>query len=222
MSSVTITKEPVRIILMENPKKGIYKEHYPLIRSFYDDNAILKLTVKDIKLRYEEITKKKKSLQTLYRWIDVLKTENILLECGYKITPHEQSKQGRITETLYCPAAEVFFFKDIRIEDRWFNQEDKIKKYANGLNQILPAILGPNLKDKNAKDGFYKIVQKYEEDKIKVVQNIVSTANEKKEILNAYLGLNETEIANLNRVAADLISMVKNPDLISYLQNFQI
>lgn len=132
---ITKEAEAVKIVKQEEWEMFHDKRYMPIIKAL----RIGPMTVRDLEEEYNKIVeaqideldltkKEKKELlektkrkgKTLYKYLDILVKNNVLVEAGKRIRPGQTA-----SETLYGRTAKLFILSDKNMDDKLFFSHDK-------------------------------------------------------------------------------------------------
>lgn len=205
-----ITFKPQNIKVCNQEQLKVFQEYKELIKSFKDCNKMLFLTPKEIHEFYKDEEKStsekpvyKKSIKTVYRYLDKLKEAGFVVEAGKRM-----SDNSRMVENLYCLSAEIFFVEDPPIEERWWGQEGALDSFNLIINKCFGNDPEETKIDEDLMRKFFKLLDEQ-------VDKIVHEANESEEIMNAYRNAGHYKINDLNKSAGIFLVLLKHPEILS-------
>jgi len=193
--------------------KYLTKEEMRVVGDYYIIMQALRkkcMTAKDIRKLYYDKEKDAfgYTIKTIYRYIEKLEKVGLIIESGYRIT-----KGTRISEKLYCRAANLFYEKVEEGEKSWYERPDG-KEFLNSLGILISVLLEKPDFDHKA---FYELFKNFAIEKDGVVLEVIGTASENPEIAELYTKLDIEKVNKLNIYLSFMITFMKNPE---YLDKF--
>ena len=144
------------------------------------------LSAKDIRELYWEPVEQKytKSMKTVYRYIDLLQKEGLIVECGYR-----KPVDSHMTEKLYCRTAMVFTQKEEDRGPRWYETEKGKEDLRDTSRLILRFFEGSEDKMKDVEE----LLVKYYSERDTVVRDLLQklAKDEKMAETMVKIGMNE-------------------------------
>lgn len=193
--------------------KFLTKEEMRVVGDYYIIMQALRkkcMTAKDIHNLYYDKEKEEfgYTIKTIYRYIEKLEKVGLIKESGYRIT-----KGTRISEKLYCRAANLFYEEVEEGEKSWYEGSDG-KEFVKSLGILVSELLkNPDFDHK----AFYELFKDFAIEKDGVVLEVIGKASENPEIAELYTKLDIEKVNKLNIYLSFMITFMKNPD---YLEKF--
>ncbi|MCK5046474.1 MAG: hypothetical protein KAS22_07830, partial [Candidatus Heimdallarchaeota archaeon] len=140
--------------------------------------------------------------------IEKLEKVGLIKESGYRIT-----KGTRISEKIYCRAANLFYEEVEEGEKSWYERPDG-KEFVKSLGILVSELLEKPDFDHKA---FYELFKNFAIEKDGVVLEVIGKASENPEIAELYTKLDIEKVNKLNIYLSFMITLMKNPE---YLDKF--
>jgi len=209
----------------EKPKYKDFIEHEPEIVKFLDPKdtelankhiRIIKalrekhMTVKEIHDLYidQDTNKHTYTIKTIYRYLEKLEELNLIIVSGHRLT-----KGNRLPEKLYARTANIFFK----------SQEEKTTPEAlEKRNDMIKKIYGilSEVEDSPIIDfqAFEEIISMKLDLESKYVREVIEKVPDNKKLSKIFIGSDIGSVNYLNEFAADIILMIKHPELMEKIQ----
>ncbi|MHA1365331.1 MAG: hypothetical protein ACTSP5_02840 [Candidatus Heimdallarchaeota archaeon] len=209
----------------EKPKYKDFIEHEPEIVKFLDPKdtelankhiRIIKalrekhMTVKEIHDLYidQDTNKHTYTIKTIYRYLEKLEELNLIIVSGHRLT-----KGNRLPEKLYARTANIFFKsqEEKTTPEALEKRKDMIKK----IYGILSEVEDSPIIDFQA---FEEIISMKLDLESKYVREVIEKVPDNKKLSKIFIGSDIGSVNYLNEFAADIILMIKHPELMEKIQ----
>ncbi|MHA1355311.1 MAG: hypothetical protein ACTSR1_09090 [Candidatus Heimdallarchaeota archaeon] len=209
----------------EKPKYKDFIEHEPEIVKFLDPKdtelankhiRIIKalrekhMTVKEIHDLYidQDTNKHTYTIKTIYRYLEKLEESNLIIVSGHRLT-----KGNRLPEKLYARTANIFFKsqEEKTTPEALEKRKDMIKK----IYGILSEVEDSPIIDFQA---FEEIISMKLDLESKYVREVIEKVPDNKKLSKIFIGSDIGSVNYLNEFAADIILMIKHPELMEKIQ----
>lgn len=186
-----IINEPEPVKVLDYGIMATMKEYKPIINGLRHQY----MSVKEIhQLYYNEKEKKyERGLKTIYRYIERLIEEGLVIEVGQRMT-----QGSRTVETLYGPAAKVFFYEGPQIMEMWKSEHGQ--KSLETMNLLVSKLIGEPIPSEDFNQFAMEFLTQQDERSSQLL-DLIKTDNE---ALNTIRTIPSNELGKLIFLATDL------------------
>jgi hypothetical protein len=198
---VFIEKNPKIIMNIPLEKRQLLRDYKIIFSGLVHKKY---LSAKDIRELYWEPVEQKyaKSMKTVYRYIDLLQNEGLIMECGYR-----KPVDSHMTEKLYCKTALLHFTKEPL---KWW----ELSEYNPYFEHMTDFFQKSKKIDSLDRSEIRDMINAYTEARDKYISSQLALIEQNPELVEMLSELSVMDIKGIITHIADFEIFMNEPDLI--------